>query len=203
MARILLIRHAPTPETGTRLTGRLPGVSLGETGAARAAELAERLASVRIAAVYASPIDRTWETAEAVAAVHRLEPTREDGLLEVDYGSWSGRTLKSLYRLKAWRVVQTTPSRMQFPDGESLADAQRRAVATVERIAGDHRRQTVAAVTHADIIKAVIAHFVGTPLDLFQRIGVAPTSVSVLDIPAEGIPRVVAVNTNGDPGTWQ
>ncbi len=203
MARILLIRHAPTPETGTRLTGRLPGVSLGTEGTRRAQEVAQRLESVKLSAIYASPIERTWETAHEIGLVQGKTPVAEDGLLEVDYGAWSGRTLKSLYRLKAWRVVQTTPSRMEFPDGETLADAQRRAVATIERIAREHSRQTVAAVTHADIIKAILAHFLGTPLDLFQRIGVSPTSVSVVDIPAEGQPRILAMNTNGDPDTWR
>jgi probable phosphomutase (TIGR03848 family) len=203
MARILLIRHAPTPETGTRLTGRLPGVSLGEKGVEIARQTAGRLAGIKLAAVYASPIERTWETALEVAAFHGLSPIADDGLLEVDYGSWSGRTLKSLYPLKAWKVVQHTPSRMRFPGGETLIDAQTRAVTTIERLAAAHRRGTVAAVTHADVIKAVVAHHLGTPLDLFQRIGVAPASVSVLDLPADGPPRVVAVNTNGDPESWR
>ncbi len=203
MARILLVRHAPTPETGTKLTGRLPGVSLGPKGTEIARATSARMGAVKLAAVYASPIERTWETALEVADPHGLEPIREDGLLEVDYGAWSGRTLKSLYRLKAWRTVQLTPSRMTFPDGESLAAAQARAVATVERLASAHRRQTIAAVTHADVIKAVLAHHLGTPLDLFQRIGVGPASVSVLDLPTDGPPRVAAINTNGDPSSWQ
>lgn len=202
MARILLVRHAPTPETGTKLTGRLGGVHLGEDGRAIAARTADNLAGVKIRAVYSSPIERTWETAEEVASRHGLEPVREDGLLEVDYGDWSGRTLASLSKLKAWRVVQVTPSRMTFPNGENLADAQRRAVATLERLAAAHRRHTIAAVTHADVVKAAVAHFIGTPLDQFQRIGVSPASVTVVDIPSEGPPRVTALNTNGDPTTW-
>ena len=203
MARVLLVRHAPTPETGKKLTGRLPGVSLDERGVEIARRTADHLAEVKLRAVYSSPIERTWETAQEIASPHRLEPIREDGVLEVDYGSWSGRTLKSLYGLKAWKTVQVTPSRMTFPGGENLADAQRRAVATVDRIAAAHAKDTVAVVTHADIIKAVVAHHLGTPLDLFQRIGVAPASVTVIDIPKDGIPVVVAVNTNGDPTTWR
>lgn len=203
MARVLLVRHAPTPETGKKLTGRLPGVSLDERGLEIARRTADHLAEVKLKAVYSSPIERTWETAQEVASPHRLEPIREAGVLEVDYGTWSGRTLKSLYGLKAWRTVQVTPSRMTFPGGENLADAQRRAVAAVERIAAAHPKDTVAVVTHADIIKAVVAHHLGTPLDLFQRIGVAPASVTVIDIPKGGVPMVVAVNTNGDPTTWR
>lgn len=202
MSRVLLIRHAPTPETGKKLTGRLPGISLDEQGRSRARRTAEYLAGLRLAAVYASPIERTWETAQLVAEPHRLNPIVEDGLLEVDYGAWSGRTLASLYKLKAWRTVQQTPSRVVFPDGESLLDAQTRAVQTVARLAREHRKQTIGLVSHADIIKAVLAHHLGQPLDFFQRIGVSPASVSVLDIPDSGPPSVVAVNTTGDPSSW-
>ncbi len=202
MARILLIRHAPTPETGTKLTGRLPGVSLGDRGTEIARATAQRLASVKLKAVYASPIERTWETAIEIASVHGMEPIRDDGFLEVDYGAWSGRTLKSLYKLKAWRTVQLTPSRMVFPGGEAISDAQKRAVRACEELAARHKRDTVAAVSHSDVIKSIVAHYLGSPLDQFQRIGTSPASVTVLDLPPGGIPRVVAVNTNGDPLTW-
>jgi probable phosphoglycerate mutase len=124
-------------------------------------------------------------------------------VIEIDYGDWSGRTLKSLYPLKAWRTVQITPSRMTFPAGESLADAQHRAVAAVDRLAAAHVKDTIAIVTHADIIKSVAAHHLGSPLDMFQRIGVAPASVTVIDIPKTGVPIVVAINTSGDPTTWR
>ena len=203
MGRVLLVRHAPTPETGRKLTGRLPGVSLDEVGIEIARRTAEHLAGVKLAAVYSSPIERTWETALEITRPRHLEPIREDGVVEIDYGDWSGRTLKSLYPLKAWKTVQSTPSRMTFPNGESLADAQRRAVAAVDRLAETHPKQTIAVVTHADIIKAVAAHYLGTPLDLFQRIGVSPASVTVIDMPKQGAPMVVALNTNGDPTTWR
>jgi probable phosphoglycerate mutase len=203
MARLLLIRHAPTPETGKKLTGRLPGVSLGEAGVEIARRTARNLESVKLRAIYASPIERTWETALEIAAGRNLEPQRHDGLLEVDYGDWSGRTLASLYRLKAWRTVQSTPSRMVFPNGEGLAAAQARSVSTCEELADRHRRQTIALVTHADVIKGIVSHYLGQPLDLFQRVGVAPASVTVIDLPPAGPPVVVATNTNGDPATWR
>lgn len=203
MARLLLIRHAPTPETGTKLTGRLPGVSLGEAGAAIARRTAERLADVKIKAIYASPIERTWETAQIVGEPHGLTPVPEEGLLEVDYGAWSGRTLKSLYKLKAWRVVQMTPSRMIFPGGEGIADAQARAVATCERLAAAHRNDTIALVTHSDIIRSTVSHFIAQPLDLFDRIAVAPASVTVIDLPTPGMPRVLTVNSTGADGSWR
>jgi len=203
MGRVLLVRHAPTHETGKKLTGRLPGVSLDESGREMARRTAANLGSVKLKAVYSSPIERTWETALEICAPHRLEPVREDGVIEIDYGDWSGRTLKSLYPLKAWRTVQITPSRMTFPAGESLAAAQHRAVAAVDRLAAAHVKDTIAIVTHADIIKSVAAHHLGSPLDMFQRIGVAPASVTVIDIPKTGVPIVVAINTSGDPTTWR
>lgn len=203
MARMLLIRHAPTPETGAKLTGRLPGVHLDEKGRALAEQTADRLAPLKLAAVYSSPIERTWETAGIVAARHGVEPIKENGLLEVDYGSWSGRSLKSLYPLKAWKTVQMTPSRMTFPGGENLASAQHRAVATVERLASAHGKRTVALVSHSDIIRAITAHYLGMSLDQFHRIVIAPTSVTVIDLPKQGMPTVVAVNSNGDPSTWR
>ncbi len=203
MARLLLIRHAPTDETGKKLTGRLPGVSLGETGRQAAQRTADRLADVRLDAVYASPIERTWETAEIIAASHGLTPVAEEGLLEVDYGRWSGRTLASLSKLKAWWTVQMTPSRMTFPDGENLADAQRRIVSTCERLAEAHPKGTIALISHSDIIKAAVGHYLGQPFDLFQRITISPTSVTVIDIPRRGIPMVVAVNATGAEGSWR
>ena len=195
MARLLLVRHAPTADTGTRLTGRLPGVSLSEDGRLAAKRLAERLSDQKVRAVFTSPLERTAETAAQIAAVHRVQPVVDERLLEVDYGKWSGRTLISLRRLKAWRTVMVTPSRMRFPGGESLLEAQIRAVAACEEIAA--RKGTVVAVTHADIIKAVVSHYLGQPLDLFQRIAVAPSSVTVLELSAGGIPMVLAVNAMG------
>ncbi len=202
MTRILLVRHAPTSETGTKLTGRLPGVSLGEHGTEIARATAQRLAAVKIKAIYASPIERTWETAIELGEVQGVQPQRHDGFIEVDYGVWSGRTLKSLYKLKAWRTVQLTPSRMVFPEGEAIAGAQARAVAACEQLASVHKKDTIAVVSHSDIIKSIVAHYIGSPLDQFQRIGTSPASVTVLELPFGGIPRVVAVNTNGDPLTW-
>lgn len=203
MARLLLIRHAPTAETGVRLTGRLPGVGLDEKGRAVAERTAARLADLKVKAVYSSPIERTWETAEIVARAHGLDPIAEDGVVEVDYGAWSGRTLKSLYRLKAWRTVQMTPSRMVFPEGEALADAQRRAVATCERLADRHGSDTIALVSHSDVIQSILSHYLGQPLDLFSRIVVSAGSVSVIDLPRQGFPMVLAVNGTGAEGSWR
>jgi probable phosphoglycerate mutase len=206
MARLLLVRHAPTPETGRSLTGRLPGHVLDEDGQALATALGNRLSIVNLAAIYTSPLERTRQTAEAISArqVKKNPPmvTDHPGLLEVDYGAWSGRTLRSLYPLAAWRLVVTAPSRVQFPGGESLIQAQARAVATCEELARRHGKANVAVVTHADIIKAVVSHYLGQPLDLFNRVAVSPASVTVLDLGADGSVRVLTLNSNGDPAIW-
>jgi len=203
MARLVLVRHAPTAETGKTLYGRLPGHPLSAKGLEMAAEVAERLASVKVSAVYASPLERAMQTAEIIATRQRKRALPHDGLIEVDYGTWAGRSLRSLYKLKAWRTVVTTPSRVSFPQGESLLEAQTRMVRACQDLAGRHRNQAVLAVSHADMIKAALSHYLGQPLDLFNRIAVAPASVTVIDLPESGAPRVVTINSNGDPTTWQ
>ncbi len=197
MARVLLLRHAPTPETGKKLTGRLPGVGLGSRGEAIAAVAAESLAHSDPAVVVTSPVQRCAETAEFVARPHDLDPVVEAGLEEIDFGAWQGRTLNSLAKLKTWETVQRTPSRFRFPDGETFAEAQLRAVDAIERLAASHRKATVVACSHADVIKLVLAHYLGMPLDLFQRLDVRPASVSELALAPGLDPRVVSINVGG------
>jgi len=198
MPRILLIRHAPTAETGRKLTGRLPGVSLDSVGMEAAAKAGERLRNLHLEAIYTSPIERTRETAVLIAQHQRCDPVVHEGLTEVDYGNWSGRSLASLRRLKAWSTVQMTPSRVKFPEGETILAAQSRAVAAIEEIAARHTR-TVACVSHADVIKAIISHYLGQPLDLFQRIAISPASISALSLERGKPPSVLTVNSTGNP----
>jgi probable phosphoglycerate mutase len=194
MARIVLIRHAPTPETGKKLTGRLPGVGLGAPGRDAARRTADALAAVPFAAVYSSPVRRCKETARIVAEPHGLTPLPYRSLSEVDYGTWSGRTLGSLKRTKAWRELLAAPSRFRFPGGERLGEVAARSQAACEDLAAAHRDETIAVVSHGDVIRAAIAHYLGAPIDTFQRITVEPASWSVVDLPPGGVPRVVAVN---------
>ncbi len=194
MAIIHLVRHAPTPETGSKLTGRLPGVGLDEKGRVIAQTAADALAGVKLKAIYTSPIQRCRETAEIVAAPHRLVPQVVPDVQEVDFGRWQGRTLASLRKLKAWELVARTPSRVRFPDGETLLGAQQRAVAAIEALAADHPRDQVVICSHADIIKAVVSHYLGQPFDLFQRIMISPASITTLHLPRQGAPMVLAVN---------
>lgn len=197
MARLLLIRHAPTPETGTRLTGRLGGVSLDDRGRKIAQKTADRLSNVKLQAVYTSPIERTAETAAIVAEPHGLRPVKEKGVLEVDFGAWEGKTLAQLRKRKLWSQVISVPSQVTFPDGESFVDMQHRAVSACNRIAEKTGRGTAAIVSHSDVIKAIVSHYLGQPLDLFQRIMISPASVSIVHVPSAGFPMVETVNSFG------
>jgi probable phosphomutase (TIGR03848 family) len=198
---IVLVRHATTAATGERLGGWTPAVHLDEPGQAQAERLAQRLADLPIAAVYASPLERTRETARPIARRHGLRVRTERGVGEVDYGDWTDLPLGQLRRRKLWRVIQTTPSRVTFPGGESIRAAQARAVEAVERLAAVHADDTIVVVSHADIVKAVVAHLLGMPLDTFQRLVIAPASATVVHL-AEGAPAVLErCNDTGAPPT--
>lgn len=187
VTRLVLARHAVTAQTGPLLSGRRPGIALSEEGRGQAAALGERLAALPVAAVYASPIERTTETAQAVARHHQLEVRGLDGVLEADYGEWTGQKLSDLAKTDLWKVVQRAPSRASFPGGESLAAMQARMVRALEGVVADHPGELVVVVSHADPIKAAIAHYTGVHLDLFQRIVVAPASVSAFAFSGAGV----------------
>ena len=197
MTRLLLIRHGVNDlqEKGV-LVGWTPGVHLSAEGRAQAKALAKRLAPMEIAAVYASPLERTVETAEIVAEPHGLKVTTREGLGEVRYGRWTGESLERLRRRRSWRTVQFVPSRMRFPGGESLREVQARVVEELERLRSDHAKQAVAIVSHADVIKAAVAFYAGLPLDMFQRLMVFPASLTalVLDGP---MPMLACLNDTG------
>jgi probable phosphoglycerate mutase len=193
---VLLIRHAHTDTAGKRLTGWSRGVHLNERGRREASALAERLDGVPIGALYTSPLERCRETAAPLARARGLSVAARRGLLEVDYGEWTGRTIAGLRRTKLWRVVQHAPSRIRFPGGESLLDVQARSVAEIERIASAHPKETVAIVTHADVVRLLVAHYAGMHLDDLQRLVVDPASVSVIAL-GDGAARIVKVNDTG------
>jgi probable phosphomutase (TIGR03848 family) len=192
---LLLARHAVTAETGSMLSGRKPGIDLSDKGREQANVLGERLAVLPIAAVYASPIERTMQTAQAVAEKHGLEVRELPGVLEADYGDWTGGKLGDLAKEDLWRTVQRAPSRARFPEGESLGEMQVRMVAALERVVADHPGEIVVVVSHADPIKSAIAHYNGTHLDHFQRIIVSPASVTVFQLSAHGAAMVKCNDT--------
>ncbi len=195
---VLLVRHGQTPTTGTTLPGRAKGLHLSNKGREQADAVAARIAPFadRVAAVYASPLERTRETAAPIAKQlgQRVKVAR--GLLECDFGEWTGKDLKQLMKLPEWKQVQRFPSGFRFPDGESFVDMQTRIVDTVNGFVRAHAGKVVVAVSHADPIKAVAAHAVGTHLDLFQRIVVSPCSVTAIAYGSES-PIVLCVNSTG------
>ena len=199
---VLLVRHGQTPTTGSTLPGRAPGLHLADAGREQAEAVAARIAELpKVDAVYASPLERTRETAAPIAKALGLRTKAEKGLLECDFGDWTGKKLKDLMKLPEWKTVQRYPSGFRFPGGESFAEMQARITGALQRIASDHPGQVVVAVSHADPIKAAVAAALGTHLDLFQRIVVSPCSVTAIAYGPEG-PIVLTVNSvTGSLGT--
>lgn len=180
--RVLLIRHGTNDYVKNGLlAARTPGVHLNEEGHAQAEALAQRLATVKIAALYTSPLDRTRETAAPLAACLGLEAQLLDSVLETDCGEWTGQKLEDLRKLPAWPQVQVHPSRFRFPGGESFLGIQARMVAAVQEVSERHTEQTVAIVSHSDPIKLAVGYFIGLALDQFQRLEIAPASITELD----------------------
>jgi probable phosphoglycerate mutase len=195
---VLLVRHARTATTGKRLPGQAPGLVLSPGGRRDAEALGGRLAGVpRLAAVYSSPLERARETAAAIARPRRQAVRIERGLIEVDIGRWTGLALRAARKRPEWTAVQRHPSGFRFPGGESFVEMQARMVAAIGALVARHPGQTVVAVSHADPIKAALAHALGVPLDLFQRLVVAPASVSAVVYGPAG-PAVLATNATGD-----
>jgi probable phosphoglycerate mutase len=198
---VLLVRHGRTPTTGDILPGRAEGLHLSEEGVAQAEGAAARIAGLgakaRPVAVYASPMERTRETAAPIAKALGLRVRADKGLLEADFGEWTGRKLGELRKLREWAQVQGYPSGFRFPGGESFSEMQHRICSTLRHLVSAHPGETVVAVSHADPIKAAVADAMGTHLDLFQRIVVGPCSVSSI-LFGSGGPVVLGVNSMGD-----
>ncbi|MCX6497857.1 MAG: MSMEG_4193 family putative phosphomutase [Arthrobacter sp.] len=196
---ILLVRHGETPTTGTVLPGRAPGLHLSDRGRAQAARVAERLAGLPIDFIYTSPLERTCESAEPTAAGTGLDVKHDDGLLECDFGDWTGAAITDLAALPEWQTVQHSPSEFRFPGGESFPEMQARIVGALEELRTAHAGGVVVCFSHADPIKAAVAHALGTPLDLFQRIVISPGSVSAISFVEGQDPAVLMVNSTSEP----
>jgi probable phosphoglycerate mutase len=196
---VVLVRHGKTPTTGKVLPGRAPGLHLSEAGRAQAVAVAARLASLHTApsAVYASPLERAAETAAPIARALGLRVRTAAGLIECDFGEWTGKRLSALRRRREWRHVLVAPSTFRFPGGESFAELQVRTWSAALELAQRHAGEVIVAVSHADPIKAIVASALGVPLDLFQRTVVSTCSVSVVVLGAHA-PLVLCVNSLGD-----
>ena len=196
MTELLLIRHGLCDAIGRTIVGRSAGVSLNAVGVRQAEDLADRLKLLPIAAVYSSPMERTWETAAPLAGRLNLPVRLAAGLNELDFGAWTGRTLDSLKGEPDWTRFNTQRGSTRIPGGETMDEVVARSGAELARIAAEHPVGLVAAVSHGDVIRALLAHYAGMPLDLMLRLEVAPASVSAVRLAPE--PLVMAVNWRTD-----
>lgn len=194
---VLLVRHGQTPTTGKVLPGRAAGLHLADAGREQAQRAAQRIAELKtVDAVYASPLERARETAAPIAAARGLKVQIDKGLLECDFGDWTGAELKQLMKLPEWGTVQRAPSTFRFPNGESFTEMQTRMVSAIDRLRANHPGGVVVMVSHADPIKAAVAHAMGTHIDLFQRIVIGTCSISAIAY-GMGAPIVLTVNSTG------
>ena len=205
MTLLLLIRHGENDVMHHRLAGRMAGVHLNDNGHRQAKALADALIHAPICAVYSSPLERAVQTAEPLAAGRGLQVQICPSLSEVDYGDWQGRTYKQLARVKLWKTVQTSPSQVRFPNGETLAEVKERVIAELARLAKLHTPENsagkdkvdesiIALVAHGDVVRLALTHYLNMAIDDFHRLVIHPASLSVVHLPPAGRPTVLHVN---------
>ncbi len=193
----LLVRHGQTPTTGKVLPGRAAGLHLADAGREQAQAAADRIAALaRVDAIYSSPLERARETAAPIGKARGLKVGVDKGLLECDFGDWTGGELKKLMKLPEWNTVQRAPSTFRFPGGESFTEMQGRMIGTIDRLRAAHDGGVVVCVSHADTIKAAVSHAMGTHIDMFQRIVISPCSITAIAYSSGG-PVVLTVNSTG------
>ena len=195
MSLVVLVRHAHSQANAAGiLSGRRPNIALSEKGRTQAQELATRLGELKVKELRVSPLQRCIETIDPwVSTKSRIRRIEDHGITEVDYGKWSGRTLRSLSREKLWKIVQENPSRVFFPDGEGMANMQARAIESMHLALSSTGTGAVVMVSHGDVIKALVAANLGMRLDDFQRIIIDPASVTVFDFSSK-TPRLLLLN---------
>lgn len=183
MAIFFLVRHGQNDMVGKKLAGRLPDVHLNDQGHSQARRLAAELAELPIKAVIASPLDRAQETAEPIARIHDLPVLTNEGLVEIDFGGWQGKSIKQLRRSRLWKDVQEAPDGFCFPDGESFNTAQARIAQTLHDLSQVYaEKERVVCVSHCDVIRLAVAFFLEMPLNAFQRLNIDTASVTVLHL---------------------
>jgi probable phosphomutase (TIGR03848 family) len=175
---VLMVRHASHDRLGKMLCGRMPGVRLSEEGREEAEALGRRLSARRLAAVYASPLERARETAEPIARAQQLEVTVDPDLNEIDFGGWTGLPFEELHAEPAWPLWNSRRDLARPPGGETMLEVQARLVRFLERLRQRHAEAEVAMVSHSDVIKAALAHVLGLSLDHYDRFEISPASVS-------------------------
>ena len=198
MTTFLLIRHGMTDAVGIVMAGHAAGVQLNALGREQAATLPARLGAVPIAALYASPLERTRETAQSIADARGLHVQIEPRFIEVDFGAWTGRRFADLVSDPQWQLYNAVRGVTRPPGGESLLDVQQRSVEAVLQLHERHAHEVVAVVSHADTLRAILQYFLGVPIDFVQRIELSPARISVLQL-GDGIPHVLQINGEAVP----
>lgn len=196
---LLLVRHGLTSVTGQKLTGRLPGFGLSEEGRSQARASAERLSSVPVQAVYSSPMERCVQTAEIIASAHGKSVETVEALSEIDYGKWQGKSFKTLYKNPGWKKLRARPADFRFPGGETLRNAQTRGVQGVEELRARHPEDkdgAVIACSHSDMVRLLVAAYLGLGIDLYDRINIAPGSITAIAV-GDGTPALLSLNDTG------
>lgn len=196
MARIVLLRHAHSVANEKNLlAGRTPGIALSKTGKDQALQLVNRLGAITFDEIAVSPMQRCRETIDPwlTSSNGKSRVVTDDSISEVDYGSWSGKSLASLRRKSQWKVVQDFPSQMVFPEGESLLEMQGRALSGFYRLNSVKGKGPRLLVSHGDVIKSIVAHCLGMHLDQFQRLVIEPASITIIDTD-NGMSRLVRFN---------
>jgi probable phosphomutase (TIGR03848 family) len=196
MTKFLLIRHGITDSVGKRLSGRTAGISLNDEGQNQVQKLASRLAALPITAIYTSPLERTMETAIPIAASLSLEPILCEDFIEVEFGEWTNFTVEEIKRQPQFQLFNSFRSCMRIPGGELMLEAQLRMITGLEKLRLRHPNQTIAVVSHGDLIKSAVGYYAGIHLDMFQRIEISPASVSVIEMYDETA-RITLLNDTG------
>ncbi len=198
MVTVILVRHGENDWVKKhRLAGWIEGVHLNKNGRSQAQDAAKRLNNLPIKALYSSPVTRCMETAAFIAQAQELDIIKLEAVGEVRCGDWEGKKIKKLATKPEWQVVQYYPSRFRFPKGEALREVQFRAIQAIENLSKKYKDDIIVVVSHADVIKLVLAHYLGVHIDLFQRIVISPASLTVLALMENGVVRVVRVNDTG------
>jgi probable phosphomutase (TIGR03848 family) len=200
MTTFLLIRHALCDPVGRSIAGRAAGVSLNRRGLQQAEALAARLAELPISAVYSSPLERAVQTAGPIAKLKALRVEQREGWNEIDFGEWTGKQLGELQAVPEWQNFHTYRSGTRIPGGETMQEVLARALDEVAEVVRHHSSSLVAVVSHGDVLRSLICHFLGVSLDLMLRLEIEPASVSIVELQPYG-PRVLLVNgLQGWPG---
>jgi len=199
MTTLLLIRHALNDSVGRSLAGTSPGVHLNTVGERQAAELAERLRGLALDALVSSPMERALETAAPIGHATGTAITTDPAFIEFGFGTWTGRAFDELAADAGWQRFNSARSVTRPPGGELMLDVQRRAVTGMLGLAERHPAGTVAIVSHADVIRAVLMYCLGMPIDFVHRLEIAPARVSVVELGAAGALRVRLLNADTVP----